>query len=98
MKKFVALALSFTMALSLAACGSGSSDTQAPADSTAVTDAAADTEAAAGDQLHDAESNVPQIEAIHAELSQQNRKNDGRCLALQCVLLLFPLSRRADAR
>ena len=51
MKKFVALALSLTMAMSLAACGgnSTSGETQAPTGSSeASTDAAANTEAAAG--------------------------------------------------
>lgn len=59
MKKFVALALSLTMAMSLAACGgnSTSSETQAPAGgSEASTDAVANTEAAGTEGAADTEA------------------------------------------
>ena len=76
MKKFVALALSFTMALSLAACGSGSSDTQAPADSTAVTDAAADTEAAADSSAADT-AGAESTDAADTEAAADNSSTEG---------------------
>lgn len=59
MKKFVALALSLTMAMSFAACGgnSTSGETQAPAGSSeASTDAAANTDAASTDGAADTDA------------------------------------------